>query len=205
MSCITLTDEVCLASLVQLSTSLAIDNLFPILRGTPLQVPVPPIPPSPSEPTFGGLVRASELGVSALLPSEMGGDGGVWCRWDRGDGDPSVAVCTWAALSLRIVNSSFNSRNSSFNRWFSIRKVSDDATSAWSRATSSVDLSYFCCKSSNEDLTTLRVSKALNKHVHRHTDHYVPCHHLTSPSPLIYSVLTSALLLRHRFPSASHL
>ena len=72
-----LTDDVCRASLAQL-TSLATDNLLLIPLLTPLQVPVPPTPPKPIAPAaaFGGLT-ASELGVSALLPSEIGGDGGV--------------------------------------------------------------------------------------------------------------------------------
>lgn len=75
ISCMILTDDVCLASLAQL-TSLVIDNLFPTPRRTPLHVPVPPTPPKfCTGPAFGGL-KVSKFGVFARL-SEIGGDGGV--------------------------------------------------------------------------------------------------------------------------------
>jgi hypothetical protein len=75
MSCMIFTDDVCRASLAQL-TSLAIDNLLLIPRRTPLQLPLPPMPPTPTAPALGGLT-ASKDGVRALLPSEIGGEGGV--------------------------------------------------------------------------------------------------------------------------------
>jgi len=159
ISCMILTEDVCLASLAQL-TSLAIDILGPRPSFTSLHVPFPLIPPTPNpEPALGGLVTVSELGVNALLPSEIGGEGGVECR----TGDPRTAPSSSAAIiagggcrSFRTVYSSFKSRNSSFRRWFSMRRVSMAASSVLRRTISSVALSYFNCTSSSEDLTTLR-------------------------------------------------
>ena len=113
MSCMILTEDVCRASLAQL-TSLAIDILFPPPRLTPLHVPVPPTPPKFTTPAGLEGLTPSKLGVRALLPSEMGGEGGVCCR-RTGEGDPSFVSCD-AVFSFNKVNSSLRSRSSSFRR-----------------------------------------------------------------------------------------